>query len=220
MRKITAAIFSAFIFISGYAQSDTKIVGHMSPFNTELLPTSIKLPDCPGIEIVEWRPTPGLEQQSGPTNNNIRIMNEICKNSYQKFWPFIQSRKLESVYNQQPFRLTVSFMPAKLGFYGEDYRNLNDSKFRFNSREKRYDSDGSIIGIWGYTQYVPTHLFMRNDIIEDGAVNTEFAATFAHELYHSMSYWHKVFISLPGPMSNRSRMDEELANVYETFVGY
>ena len=215
------ALFLATIFISTYVYADTKIIGHITPLESELLQKSIKFPDCPGIEIVEWRSTTGLEQQSSPNDLNIKIMNDICKISLTNFWSYVKDNNLKFVFNESPVKLTVSFMPAKLGFYGDDYRNLNDHSYRFKNREKKYYSDGSIIGIWGYTQYSPLYLYMRNDILKkNGQKNIDFAATFAHELYHVLSYHHGVFKSLPGSRADKEKMEEELANSYEAFVGY
>lgn len=220
MRKnIIATVI--FLFSSSVQADDGKVYGHMDPLSNELLPISIKLPDCPGVEIIEWRPTPTQENQTSPTEKNIKLVNAVCKAGISNFFKFVKANHLKFKNNEYEFNITVCIMPAKLGFYGEGYRNLNDHHFRFKNRERRYESDGSIMGVWGYTRYEPLSFFVRNDVLnKHGNLSSGFATTFVHELFHTLSYHYGVYDLLSNNRSVRDNKEEQLAIKYENYVTF
>jgi len=218
--SLVAALFCC-VFNTNAIADQKKIIGHMEPLPSELLPAPIKLPDCPGIEIVEWRHTPTKESLTSPTEETIKIVNTVCKTGFSNFFSFIKKNKLRFIPNDSELRIKVCIMPAKLGFYGENYRNLNDHNFRFIGRDRKFENDGSIMGVWGYTHYEPFYIFIRNDVINNNRTLTRgFASTFVHELFHALSYHYHVYDLLSSSRSVRDSKEEQLAISYENYSGY
>lgn len=196
-----------------------KVAGHVSPFHSELLNPAIELSDCPGIRIVEWKPTPGSEGKTSPSPDGVAVINRICKRAVAGFAPFLKKRGLAAAPDRcWKMNVSVSLLPGDLRNQGADYRNLNDSTFRFADRSKTYDATGEVIAIWGYHQRRDGHIFVANDPLgEDGKKNDRFVTVLAHEIFHLCSYTSGLFDKLDG---DKSAADEKLARDFtRDFLG-
>ena len=166
--------------------------GHIMPLASELLPDPIVL-DC-GVVIQEWRGV-HIDAQA------IEQVSAVCDLAVEAFVPFIARHGL-SVVDDRPFYFTASFIPDTT-----DYRGLNDRRWRFANRSTRNE-------VWGYTSHTNSHIFILSD-----NRHPQFEATFVHELYHALSWYHGVFDSLPGAtMTERFAQEERLAIQFEREV--
>lgn len=75
-------------------------------------------------------------------------------------------------------------MPADVDDHGCDYRNLNDTVYRFHFRRFRAEAPF----LRRYTDHDARRIYTRNDpLLDHGSANPEFATVLAHELWHALS---------------------------------
>jgi len=209
----TAALVLAGICVStaAFANDSPYEKNHMEPFGSERLSSPISLTgNCANVVIVEWRPTPGRQVSTSPSDKAKTAINETCELVVKNFKRFVllQQYTVGSVNN---FSQTISLMPADIQNHGSDLRNLNDFSYRFNSRYKELDEDGDVIPIWGYHSRSTSHIYIRND-----ALSSNFKTVFAHELFHAMSYQFGIFQQYS---SNQTATDEKMARKFTQFIG-
>lgn len=181
----------------------------MDPTASELLATPIDL-DCEGISVIEWRPSINQSKFTGPNQENIEILNRLCRLAISKFPEFARLQKIKI--NDQPtneFSQFISLMPFQ-GAEGHRSRNLNDD-MRFAERTKFYDSANRELPIWGWTGYKNKTIFVRNDV-----PSREFSIVFLHELYHAQSHHYGIYDNLKNP----SHDDEILAHKFTDYLGF
>lgn len=210
--KIQAiAILICVLFVSNVSADNPYTQGPMMPRAVEKLSTPIKLNDlCAEVTVVEWRPTPGLENSTSKSEKSIKILNQICNLSVRAFPKFI------NVYydfpNEKETLLQyLCLMPADVEQHGQDVRNLNDINYRFFNRTKRYDEDGIPYPIWGYHQRSVSHIYIRNDVL-----NAEFKTVFAHELFHALSWKYGIYNQHLG---DKDVIDEKMARQFTRHLG-
>lgn len=180
------------------------------PVASEQLPEIIKLPQCPWFSIIEWR-TSQDNIYGGPSDKAKSLLGDACQKAVKKFPLFLKKEKINLPIDFTQFHQNISLIPIS-----ENFRDLNDTSFRFKDREKTYDTNGQLNIIWGYTDF-NTHLtFIRNDIIDkDGIVSNTTLLVFTHELYHAMS-WH---FKINDYYHNSAIIEEAMAQKFTTFMG-
>lgn len=183
----------------------------MKPQSYEKLESPIRLIDgCDDIFIQEWRSTPGLMETTGPTSKSIKVINEICNLSLNKFPEFAKKKGFVIKSVDEKFHTTICMMPADVYDQGTAPRNLNDLKFRFAKRTIRYP-------LWGYFQRQQNYLYLRNDVLRNnGRINYRFKTVFAHELYHALSYYYGIYYQYSG---DKNKIDEQLAQDFSAYLG-
>ncbi len=191
----------------------------MAPLQSERLKNPIVLTDrCKNVNIIEWRFTPGIMRSTAPTKKNIKILDDICNHVMKNVVKFVKSKNYSLNDDISNFNTSVCIMPANLHRFGRSPRNLNDIKYRFSTRSKSYTPDGRLYSIWGYYQRYNNHIYIRNDVLlNDGVTaNNDFKTTFAHELFHAISYYYGVYYQHNG---NKSGVEEKLAEDFTEYLG-
>jgi hypothetical protein len=182
-------IFLAFFLCSNLAFADSN---NQTPLYYELLPNPINLSNyCSNSSIIEWR-------GSQISKDAIDIINYYCNLTIDNFYKFTLDRgyNLEKVSFNYNYSLMV-WNPEK---GGKEYRNLNDTKFRFSSRPGYCDPLGNEITYTGqcsngqspapvdaWINYELKIIFMRNDPLINNSVNLIFAEVLVHETFHGLS---------------------------------
>lgn len=191
-----------------YAQQHT--LTEIDPWPSERLPAPIPLKRCPGVAVIEWRPTPGFESTTAPTTQAITVLESACGIAYKNFRKFLKSKNL-STQSIAGFQQSICLMPARMDRGGNKVRNLNDANFRFSSREKSYTRDGKLYTILGYTHYENHSIYIGNDVLnDDGSTNRRFVTIFSHELFHAMAWYYEITKPID---------DEEVARQFTEFLG-
>lgn len=197
--------------------ADSKIQGPMIPLANEKLAQVLTLTGvCKDVKIVEWRPTPGFALSTSYSANALQLLNQTCQKAVNNFYSFLIKEGWH-LPKKDNFAQSIALMPANLQRHGADYRNLNDSFFRFFSRTKEYDEDGDVIAIWGYQQRAINYIYIRNDVyLDDGKhFNSRFVTIFSHELGHALSNYYGVYSLHKG---NKNNADERLAVRFTKFL--
>ena len=211
MKSQAIAVLVCVLFASNVSADNPYTPGPMVPRAIERLSAPIKLNDlCAEITVVEWRPTPGLENSTSKSEKSIKILNQICNLSV-RFFPQFINKYYDFSDRVENFSQSLCLMPADVNQYGQDVRNLNDISYRFVNRTKAYDEDGIPYPIWGYHQRSMSHIYIRNDV-----PNAEFKTVFAHELFHAMSYQYGIYNQHEG---DKDEADEKLARKFTRYLG-
>lgn len=189
---VSLAIFSP----ESSAQEDP-FIQDSAPLESELLSQPITLADCPGVKIIEWRPTP-FKNETNINEKSIKVASKVCALAIKNFIPFVRSIN-RYAFQTGELKQSLCLMPAD-DSDGTKARNLNDIKFRFANRPKTFGRRGVIRDVWGYTEYATNNIYLRNDplVIEYNfvngqpvisyKVNPDFITVLAHEFFHAMSY--------------------------------
>lgn len=213
MKKILRAVaFSALIFFSREAGSNPIIstkdipnkddIYDIKPWPSEKLANPIKLSNCPGTKIIEWRPAPSIE--------GIDLLNKTCLKIFKKYSEFLKSQKILYDGNFDNFHLEISLIPIS-----DEFRDLNDQFFRFRDRIKTYDDEGKVNKIWGYTDFKNKISFVRSDITtEKGNINHKVLTIFAHEMYHALSHQ----LGVNAKYHYNPKIDEEMAQKFTVYL--
>jgi len=188
MKFITTLL--AILFVASTALADQRIVGHMTPLDSERLANPVTL-DC-GVTLQEIR----------GGHPDIAKLNALCTHAMSNFFAFVQHKGLK-VSRKDKFNWDASLLPID-----NRYRSLNDETYRFRNRFVK----GNIIG---YTDYDTRYMFSMVN-----ANHREFNTTFVHELFHSMSMYYGVYDNHPGPLSAKTNADEVLAQDFTEALGY
>jgi hypothetical protein len=187
----------------------------MRPLSSERLPEPILLPGCPGVRIVEWRPTPGYATATRPSNRAIAHLDGVCASARRAFAAFASTEGFVPA-PTSALNVDVCLMPAAQDRGGDDYRNLNDVASRFRARQfehQGYDASR----VWGYHQRSTGTVYMRNDVLrDDGSWNPRFATVFAHEMFHAMSYESGAYEQHRG---NKELAEETMARRFTRSLG-
>lgn len=184
------------------------------PLASERLPKPIELASCPGVQIVEWRPTPGQCEETSPSAAAVAAVDTACAEAHRALVVFIGERRLAPL-SGISMRIDVSLIPFE-GDLGRQYRNLDDVAWRFTWRASA--AQGKPMWVVGEFSGGPRTgnrpaIYMRNDVLtRDGDVNAGFRGTLAHELMHAAV----VELSLLGRYPNHAR-NEELAEEFEAY---
>lgn len=212
MRKASLLVILALTF-PALAQADSKVVGHMRPLPSELLAEPIKLTNhCKYAEIVEWRATNGRTDTTAKSKKAISIIDVACNKAISQIRIFAKSQGL--TINDEPFRVKISLMPADIHVQGRNYRNLNDNRYRFKSR----NTPGQ--AFWGWADE-KGDLYIRNDVFKyTSEQNRNFEIVFVHELWHIASFQYGIYDTLSDNEIEKNKQDEILAIRFTTFLGY
>jgi len=190
-------------------------VGQMTPFAEELLAQPVELEGCPGVRIVEWRPTSGREATTGPTPAAVSVLSAVCAVAIDAFDAFVAVEVPFPVPAPADVRVDVSLLPT--GSDGPVARTLADHDGRFARRDKTFTHDGAVHRIGGYTDFASGQVFVRHDVLTgDGSANAYVAMIFAHELFHAMSWQSGLFMTHGVP---RGEADERLARRFTASLG-
>lgn len=191
------------IIVSQNISAVSENVYDILPWQMERLAEPIRLSNCPGTNIIEWRPA--------PSNQDKELLNKTCSKIFKKYTSFLKSEGIQRVPVFNDFRLDLSLIPVS-----GDFRNLNDHTFRFKNRVKTYDDEGNIAQIWGYTDFRNKISFIRSDItIEKGKINSKTLVVFAHEMYHALSRQ----LGIDAEYHFNSKIDEEMAQKFTNYLG-
>ena len=193
--KRLITLLLALMLVAGGALADGRplIHGHMKPLQSELLAQPIKLQDCPGLTIREWR--------GGRSSDAIRHLNQICKRAIAEFPKFIAMKGLKKL-NDEPFEYSISLIPNS-----KNYRSMNDVRYRFANR--------FVKGLlWAYTSRDKKYIFMVNTIHIP-----EIPMIFSHELFHALSMHYGIFDSHALFDKDKVRIDEGLADEFTVYLG-
>lgn len=233
LKTIIAFFIIFFIIYKAGAKEQEYIVGHPEPLPNELLSEPIVFKNCHGLKIIEWRGSKNKPETS-PNKKSIEIINKLCKISLDIFISFLKSKNL-SISGDFKYldNYTISLIPWDAfdsGSWdgvpgngpgdGDDYRNLQDSKYRFKDRMKFYDNQGNIMELLGFTDRNIKSIYIRNDVLSNNnEINLKFAEVFCHELFHAMSNSFGIYDNLGKNASERQGKDEILAKEFTKFLG-
>ncbi len=183
----------------------------MEPLPSELLAEPIEIEACPGLTVIEWRPTRGERDTTSPSDEGVELMNRLCRLAIDRFPRFVKARHRPALDVGGAFEgLRLCLMPADVDNQGLERRNLNDNDGRFVGRIVQ-----GTTYFWGYLDVHHQTIFMRNDALDPSrAPNPGFERTFVHELYHAMSDYS----------GQRARdgdlVEEEMAGRFEAYCGF
>jgi len=72
--------------------------------------------------------------------------------------------------------------------------------------------------VWGFFQRSSGNIYLRNDVLtRRGLPNEAFMHTFAHEIFHAMSYFYGLWQSHP---FDKDDWDEQLARAFTRHIGF
>lgn len=207
-------VASCFILWAGSAGAETRHVGRPEPQPEELLSAPIKLTECPGVTITEWRRS--NEPFSGESDDAIRVLNKTCKKSVELFMPFLNSVGID--FKQKPLEENISLLPWN-GWDnnhkhwgrgdGDDYRNLQDFVYRFDTRFVKNEQKSEV---YGWTDRNINYVFVLNDVLDKEDYHPPFVEVMSHELFHAISNVSGLYNKIGGDR------DEELAMDFGKFV--
>jgi len=98
----------------------------------EKLTQSIWLPHC-GMKVVEWRTTAALKAETTATEQAITILDDTCRDAFEKYASFLRSKKLPRLRDQATTLPTISLLPGNVLLDGKSLRALNDLPSRFEA---------------------------------------------------------------------------------------
>ena len=160
---LTSVIAGADSRVHGHTHPfQRELLGHTHPFQRELLENPITL-KC-GAVIREWRGSP----------INKEKVEKLCTFTKVRFFPFMKSKGF-NVNESVPFTYSLSFIPNS-----SQYRDLNDSEYRFSGRSTRFK-------ISGYTLNDVRYAFNLSN-----TYNHQFNVSLVHELFHALSFHYDV----------------------------
>jgi hypothetical protein len=175
--------------------------GNPMPFESERISPISLSKECNNVKIIEWR---GDRKES-----DVATINDVCNKVVDGFPKFIKEMGGE-VPKTSP-KYSLSIIPG-----GNEYRNLNDHKYRFVDRPKFCSVDGREcrsgerpFDLIGYTDFINDHIFINNKI------NRKFQNTLAHEMFHELSQESGLYDTYKDPI-----MDERLADKFSEWLGY
>lgn len=182
------------------------------PRSDERLAQPIWLPHC-GMRIVEWRSTAALRTETAPTDQALAIMDDTCRDAFDRYGEFLRSKKLPRLHAQPDILPAISLLPGNTLLDGKSGRALNDIPSRFEAV-----APGCCY--WGLYVDSLNHLFLRNDPLikdADGALvaNPRFVRTLTHEISHVLSSRLGVWDVIG---YDRQR-DEDLAEEFVAYMG-
>lgn len=181
------------------------------PTAAELLPMPATMPRCPGVTIVEWRPSARLPSLTGPSPAGFAQIERACAAALARYPSFLASRRLR--FNLAPLHARVMVMGANMQLDGAAPRHLNDITGRF----------AVVLGeccVWGVYDSLTKALFVRNDPFLPGAngpvPNPHFLRTAHHEMAHLLNdQWGVKAANFP-----RDKVrDEALAEDWVRYLG-
>lgn len=191
--------------------------GRMEALPGELLEAPIKLEGCPGVEVVEWRATRGLEESTEPNEATVWMLGRICRHAFRRFPRFLERRRMRvpSLDATLAVGVRVGLMPWERGRGGEAFRNLNDVDFRFRERGAERGGAGEALEVWGYYQLRGPNIYLRNDVLTpEGNPSRVFVRVFAHELWHWLSFSTAIQDRTPGTREQRRETEEWMASAF------
>ena len=204
-----------FVFLTLFPSVSYANEYSMGPLPSELLKRPIKLSGkCKNIKIIEWRGTVGERSLTTPSKLAIKTLDVVCNYTLEKFPEFIRKRNLFSVNPKKSLSTSICLMPYKKGRQGLNFRNLNDQEYRFSRRSSALGGDSLY---WGFFSRSFNDIYIRNDVLSKTSINKGFMHTFAHELFHALTYHYRIWHALPG---DKDREDEKLARDFTAFIGF
>ena len=188
-------LFSNLALAQGYSTE-------MPPEPEELLNSPISLDDiCSEVKIVEWRDSGAIG--SKPTTQNIARLKSYCKETMDAFAGFVIGRGYK-ITKHGKLHTSVCLLPDTTS-----PRDLNDTYYRFSTRDKSYDEHGHVYEILGYFQRYYNHVYVIN------TVPTRYKVVFMHELFHAASYYYGIYAQHTQPSQ-----EELLAQDFTASLGY
>jgi hypothetical protein len=182
------------------------------PRPAERLAQPIWLPHC-HMRIVEWRTTVVLRSETTPSDQALAVMDDTCRDAFDRYGDFLRSRKLPRLHVQPDVLPAISLLPGNTLLDGKTPRALNDLPTRFEAV-----APGCCY--WGLYVDSLNHLFLRNDpLIKDASgalvANPRFVRTLTHEISHILSSRLGVWDVLGYDRQH----DEDLAEDFVAFMG-
>jgi hypothetical protein len=182
------------------------------PRADERLAQPIWLPHCQ-MRVVEWRSTGALRSETAPTDRALAVIDDTCRDAYQRYASFLQARHLPQPRLQPSSLPAISLLPGNTLLDGKSPRALNDMPTRFEAV-----APGCCY--WGLYVDSLNHLFLRNDpLLVDAAgqlvANPRFVRTLTHEISHVLSARLGVWDAVG---YDRQR-DEDLAEAFVSYMG-
>ena len=182
------------------------------PRAAERLAQPLWLPHC-GMNIVEWRSTPALHEETTVSDAALAVMDQTCRDTFARYDDFLKARKLPRLRPRADVLPAVSLLPGNTLLDGKSARALNDISSRFEAV-----APGCCY--WGLYVDTLNHLFLRNDpLVRDasGALvpNPRFVRTLTHEISHVLSSRLGVW----DVIGYDRQQDEALAEDFVTFMG-
>jgi len=178
----------------------------------ERLAQPVWLPRCQ-MQIVEWRTTVVLPDETTPTDQALAVIDETCRAAYERYGEFLDAQKLPRLRALPEVLPALSLLPGNTLIDGKTSRALNDMPTRFESV-----APGCCF--WGLYVDSLNHLFLRNDPLTRDAsgalvANPRFVRTLTHEISHVLSSRLGVWTVVG---YDRQR-DEDLAEAFVEFMG-
>ena len=178
------------LFVAPMAGADEFIAGHRMPLPSERLSQAAQL-KC-GLTITEWR-------GSRPNFERVARLCDLATNRYQAFILRHGAYALKNI----PFRFKAAFMPGN-----NEYRSLNDRRYRF---EGRVQSNA----LTGYTVIEDEYIYATSRVSR-----WDFDVNVVHELFHAQSIFFGAMDQHPGRnRDERLNRDEELAVKFTRELG-
>jgi hypothetical protein len=182
------------------------------PRPAERLAQPIWLPHC-HMRVVEWRTTVVLRGETTPSDQALAVIDETCRDAFDRYGDFLRSRKLPRLHVQPDVLPAISLLPGNTLLDGKMPRALNDLPTRFEAV-----APGCCY--WGLYVDTLNHLFLRNDpLIKDASgalvANPRFVRTLTHEISHILSSRLGVWDVLGYDRQH----DEDLAEDFVAFMG-
>lgn len=171
-----ALLLSILLVTNAAVAQDDRVKGHVKPLPEELLQTPVAL-DC-GVIIVE-----NVEKRNGRlvraelTEQDINTLNAVCSKVSDSYSGFLSTHHMGKP-SAKKFHWEASLLPDT-----RDYRCLNDTRFRFYSREIQ---EGNV-AVDGYTDEFNRYTFSLSN-----RNSKYFKTVFAHEIFHGMNYFYGI----------------------------
>jgi hypothetical protein len=182
------------------------------PQTAEKLTQSIWLPHC-GMKVVEWRTTAALKAETTATEQAIAILDDTCRDTFEKYADFLRSKKLPRLRDQAMTLPTISLLPGNVLLDGKSLRALNDLPSRFEAV-----APGCCY--WGLYVDALNHLFLRNDpLIKDADGKLEPNPRFVRTLTHDISHVLSSRLGVWDVVGYDRQRDEDLAEDFVAFMG-
>jgi hypothetical protein len=197
----------------------TPSLGHSPVSRRDALPNAAERLDQPvwvqhcGMQIVEWRPTLALLDETTPSEEALAVLDATCKTAFERYGDFLRTKKLPRLRAQPLSMPSISLLPGNILLDGKSVRALNDLPSRF-------DAVAPGCCYWGLYVDSLSHLFLRNDpLIRDATGHLEANPRFVRTLTHEISHVLSARLGVWDIIGYDRKHDEELAEDFVAYMG-